>query len=47
MEVSELDGVQTVVADQNSRTVTIGFDDPATEDKIKSLLQEINYPVSE
>lgn len=47
MEVGELAGVQSVVADQNLKTVTIGFDDPATENQIKSLLQEINYPVVE
>jgi copper chaperone len=46
MEVSELPGVQSVNADQSSQQATIIFDDPATEEQIKSLLAEINYPVS-
>jgi copper chaperone len=45
MEVRELPGVQVVKADMNSKKVEIIFDAPATEDQIKSLLAEINYPV--
>ena len=45
MEVRELPGVKSVKADMNSKKVEIIFDDPATEDQIKSLLAEINYPV--
>lgn len=45
-EVSELDGVTSVVANQEARTATIVFDSPATEEKIKVLLSEINYPVA-
>ena len=44
MELSELKGVQSVKADQNTKKVEIKFDDPATEEKIKALLAEINYP---
>jgi len=44
-EIGELPGVQSVQADQTTRTAVIVFDVPATEDKIKSLLAEINYPV--
>lgn len=44
-EVSELPGVQSVVADQDQRTAVIVFDAPATEEMIKALLAEINYPV--
>jgi len=44
MEVSELQGVQSVKADQASKKVQITFDAPATEEKIKSLLAEIDYP---
>lgn len=43
-EVSELAGVQSVVANQATKVTTITFDQPATEDQIKSLLAEINYP---
>lgn len=45
MEVGELQGVQSVKADQASKKVQIIFDTPATEEKIKTLLAEIDYPV--
>ena len=45
-EVGELEGVVTVVANQEARTATITFGDPATEEKIKGLLAEIEYPVA-
>lgn len=45
-EVSELAGVTSVIADMLNKQATINFDPPATEEKIKSLLAEINYPVS-
>jgi copper chaperone len=44
MEVGELKGVQSVKAEQDSKKVTITFDEPANEEKIKTLLAEINYP---
>jgi copper chaperone CopZ len=43
-EVSELAGIQSVKADAGTKAVEIIFDAPATEEKIKSLLAEINYP---
>jgi len=46
MEVGDLEGVKSVKADLNSKQTSITFDQPATEDKIKSLLKEINYPVA-
>lgn len=46
MEVSEVAGVQSVKADQDSRVVEITFNAPATEDSIKALMAEINYPVA-
>jgi len=45
-ELGELAGVQSVVASQDSRQATITFDAPATEDQIKALLAEINYPAA-
>jgi len=45
MEVGELQGVQSVKADLNTKKVHIAFDAPADEIKIKALLAEINYPV--
>jgi copper chaperone len=45
-EVSDLQGVKSVAADMAKREATISFDPPATEEKIKELLAEINYPVA-
>jgi len=45
MEVGELQGVQVVKADLDTKKVQIAFDAPADETKIKALLAEINYPV--
>ncbi len=46
-EVSEMEGVQSVVANQETRQATITFIDPASEKEIKDLLTSINYPVAE
>jgi copper chaperone CopZ len=43
-EVSELDGVKSVDASPETKQATFEFEAPATEDKIRSLLKEINYP---
>jgi copper chaperone len=45
MEVGELQGVQSVKADQATKKVVIDFDAPADEAKIKALLAEIDYPI--
>ena len=45
MEVGDLQGVQSVKADQSTKKVQITFDAPASEEKIKTLLAEIDYPV--
>ena len=45
-EVGELAGVKSVAANQNTKQTTITFDAPATEDQIKTLLKEINYPAA-
>ena len=45
MEVGELRGVQVVKADLDTKKVQITFDTPASEEKIKALLAEIEYPV--
>ncbi len=44
MEVSELEGVRSVEADPQTKQAVITFDAPATEEAIKALLAEINYP---
>ncbi len=43
-EVSELDGVKSVVAAQDTKMVTVEWEMPQTWDGIKTLLEEINYP---
>lgn len=47
MEVSELEGVKSVEGDVEQKTATITFTEPVTEEQIKALLAEINYPVAE
>jgi copper chaperone CopZ len=44
MEVGELPGVQSVKAEEATRKVQITFEAPASEEKIKALLAEIDYP---
>jgi copper chaperone CopZ len=43
-EVSDLEGVQSVDANAQTKQATITFDTPASEDEILSLLAQINYP---
>ena len=43
-EVGELQGIQSVKANEATKKVVITFDTPADETKIKALLAEINYP---
>ena len=45
-EVAGLKGVQSVKADAATKKVDIVFDSPASEEQIKTLLAEINYPVA-
>ena len=42
-EVGELEGVKSVAASQETQMVTVEWEEPQTWDKIKSLLEEINY----
>lgn len=46
-EVSELDGVQNVVANQETKEVRVEWQAPQTWDSIKALLVEIEYPPQE
>mgnify|MGYP000305017342 FL=1 len=43
-ELSEVEGVKNVVAEVESKTATIEFEAPATEEILKNVLAEINYP---
>ncbi|MEZ4664859.1 MAG: heavy-metal-associated domain-containing protein [Caldilineaceae bacterium] len=47
MEVSELEGVQSVQAEEATKQVTVAFEAPASWDAIKELLAEIEYPPAE
>lgn len=47
-EVGELDGVQSVKADQATREVTVTWDEGATTwSDVASLMAEINFPPAE
>jgi copper chaperone CopZ len=43
-EVGELAGVKSVVAVEETKTVTVEWEKPQTWDNIKALLTEIDYP---
>ena len=45
-EVTDLAGIKSVKADVETKKVEIEFEAPASEDSIKTLLKEINYPVA-
>ncbi len=45
-ELGEVEGVVAVEADAGAKDVIIKWDAPATEDKIRSILTEINYPAA-
>jgi len=43
-ELGELNGVTRVKADAASKQVTVEWEEPATWDNIRALLEDINYP---
>ena len=43
-ELLELPGVKAAEGDPESKTMTVEWEDPATQEQIRSKLQEINYP---
>ncbi len=43
-ELSEIEGVSGVEGDADKKEVTVSFDSPASEEKIRDTLKEINYP---
>lgn len=43
-ELIDMDGVKAVEGVTDTKTVTVEWDDPASWDKIVSLLNEIEYP---
>jgi copper chaperone len=44
-ELAELAGVSSVDADQQTKKVTITYEEPVTPEKIENLLGEIDFPV--
>jgi len=46
MELSELSGVQSVKTDLEAKKVTVTFDPPADDQKVRALLAEIQYPAA-
>jgi len=46
-ELGEMEGVSKVEGDPNSKRITVEWDAPATFEKIKATLKEINYPAAD
>jgi copper chaperone CopZ len=46
-ELNALENVTSVKADETTKVVHISWDEPQSWEKIKSILSEINYPVSD
>jgi copper chaperone CopZ len=44
--LSDIDGVKSVDGNPEDKQITVEWDSPATLDKIKETLTEINYPVA-
>lgn len=42
--LKELDGVNLMDGDVKNRQISVEYEDPATEEKIREKLKEINYP---
>jgi copper chaperone CopZ len=45
-ELSDLAGIRRVDVDQMGKRVEVEFDAPATEERLKKALAEIDYPVA-
>lgn len=43
-ELSEMEGIKSVEGSPEAKTVDVEWDAPASLDKIKETLKEINYP---
>ena len=46
-ELGEMEGVTKVDGDPGKKEITLEWDAPASLDRIKSTLSEINYPASD
>jgi copper ion binding protein len=45
-ELTTMKGVSQVDGDPGKKTITVEFDTPATIDKIKETIKDINYPAA-
>jgi len=45
-ELSEIEGVKEVTGVPENKHITVKWDPPATLDKIKAVLKEMNYPAA-
>ena len=45
-ELSEMEGVKSVEGSPEAKSVDVEWEDPASLDKIKATLEEINYPAA-
>ena len=43
-ELKELEGINLMDGDVSNKQITVEYEDPATEEKIREKLKEINYP---
>ena len=46
-ELNGLEGVKKVEGDPVAKEITVEWENPATLEKIKSALEEINYPAAD
>ena len=46
-ELNEIQGVSNVEGNPDDKKITVEWDTPATLEKIKSTLKEINYPAAD
>jgi len=46
-ELGEIDGLSRVEGDPTTKEITVEWDAPASLEKIKSILKEINYPAAD
>jgi copper chaperone CopZ len=44
MELSELEGIDSIQVDVDKKEIAVTYEQPASEQKIRDLLIEINYP---
>ena len=46
-ELDEIEGISKVDGDPDKKKISVDFDAPATLEKLKETLKEINYPAAD